>query len=84
MTQRERRAEFLIKWFLDVFNGHKAPYPQRCFRGIAFHMQEFLAGSPALMSGTGQGEEKTLAYHEEHDAQVDPELRPRSGRPDDQ
>jgi hypothetical protein len=56
MTQRERRAEFLIKWFLDVFNGRKAPFPRRCFRGIAFHMEEFLKGNPALLSRTGQGE----------------------------
>lgn len=47
MTQREQRAEFLIRWFLDVFNGHKAPYPGRCFRGIAFHMDEFLKDNPA-------------------------------------
>lgn len=77
MTLREERAEFLMKWFLDVFHGHKAPYPSRCFRGIAFHMKEFLDGSPAQLGGTGEGEDKTPLQQEEHDAQVDPELRPR-------
>jgi hypothetical protein len=55
MTQREQRAEFLIKWFLDVFNGRKAPYPRRCFRGIAYHMEEFVKASPMLMSRTSKG-----------------------------
>lgn len=55
MTQREQRAEFLMKWFLDVFNGRKAPHPRRCFRGIAYHMEEFLKGSPALLRGTSEG-----------------------------
>jgi len=56
MSQREQRAEFLIKWFLDVFNGREAPFPRRCFRGIAFHMEEFLKGNPALLSRTSEGE----------------------------
>lgn len=80
MTQRERRAEFLMKWFLDVFNGHKAPYPSRCFRGIAFHMQEFINGSPTLLSGTDEGEDAdhTLPEHEEPHAEADPVPRRRS------
>ena len=79
MTQREQRAEFLMRWFLDVFNGHKAPYPMRCFRGIAFHMQEFLDGSPSLLSRTSQHEatNKTLTECEERHAETDRELRPR-------
>jgi hypothetical protein len=56
MTQRELRAEFLIRWFLDVFQNRKAPYPRRCFRGIAYHMEEFLQGSPALLSRTSESE----------------------------
>lgn len=37
------RAEFLIKWFLNVFNGRKAPFPRRCFKGIACHMENLLS-----------------------------------------
>ena len=41
--QRLQRAEFLTNWFLEVFKGRKAPFPRRCFRGIALHMEELLA-----------------------------------------
>jgi hypothetical protein len=41
--QRLQRAEFLANWFLEVFKGRKAPFPRRCFRGIARHMEELLA-----------------------------------------
>lgn len=77
MTQREQRAEFLIRWFLDVFENRKAPYPRRCFRGIAYHMKEFLDGSPALLSRTGNGEDKTPPEHEDHDVEADIALRHR-------
>ena len=43
IKQRLQRAEFLNNWFLEVFNGRKAPFPRRCFKGIAYHMQELLA-----------------------------------------
>jgi len=38
-SDREKRAIWLMKWFLQVFDGHKAPYPQHCFRGIAYYMR---------------------------------------------
>ena len=41
--QRLQRAEFLTNWFLKVFNGRKAPFPRRCFKGIAQHMEELLS-----------------------------------------
>ena len=41
--QRLHRAEFLSNWFLEVFNGRKAPFPRRCFKGIAQHMKAMLA-----------------------------------------
>jgi len=41
--QRRMRGEFLINWFLEVFNGVKAPYRRRNFAGIAAHMEELLA-----------------------------------------
>jgi hypothetical protein len=41
--QRLQRAEFLTNWFLEVFKGRKAPFPRRCFKGIAHHMEELLA-----------------------------------------
>jgi len=41
--QRLRRAEFLANWFLSVFNGRKAPFPRRCFKGVASMMEELLA-----------------------------------------
>ena len=41
--QRLHRAEFLTNWFLEVFKGRKAPFPRRCFKGIAQHMEDFLA-----------------------------------------
>ena len=41
--QRLQRAEFLTNWFLEVFNGRKAPFSRRCFKGIAQHMKELLA-----------------------------------------
>jgi hypothetical protein len=41
--QRLRRAEFLTNWFLSVFNGRKAPFPRRCFKGVASMMEEMLA-----------------------------------------
>ena len=40
--QRLHRAEFLTNWFLEVFKGRKAPFPRRCFNGIAQHMEELL------------------------------------------
>ena len=43
VKQRLQRAEFLTNWFLEVFKGRKAPYPRRCFKGIAHHMEELLA-----------------------------------------
>ena len=43
VKQRLHRAEFLTNWFLEVFMGRKAPFPRRCFRGIAQHMEELLA-----------------------------------------
>jgi len=69
MSQREQRAEFLIKWFLDVFENRKAPYPRRCFRGIAYH-KEVLKGSPPQLRGTGESEvaDKSPLKHEKHDA----------------
>jgi hypothetical protein len=76
MTQREGRAEFLMKWFLDVFDNRKASYPSRCFRGIAYHMEEFLSSSPALLRGTGESDDNSLPEHEDHDVEADPELRP--------
>ena len=79
MTLREQRAEFLMKWFLDVFENRKAPYPSRCFRGIAFHMKEFLKGSPPLLSRTDEGDDKSPPQHEDHDAEADPALRHRPG-----
>ncbi len=48
MSKREQRAQFLIKWFLDVFEGHQAPYPRKCFQGIALHMKDWLAEGDAL------------------------------------
>lgn len=41
--QRLQRAEFLTNWFLEVFTGRKAPFPRRCFNGIARHMEALLA-----------------------------------------
>jgi hypothetical protein len=47
IKQRLHRAEFLTNWFLEVFKGRKAPFPRRCFKGIAQHMEELLAsGGP--------------------------------------
>ena len=43
IKQRLQRAEFLTNWFLEVFNGRKAPFPRRAFKGIAHHMEELLA-----------------------------------------
>jgi hypothetical protein len=45
MTDKQRlhRAEFLANWFLEVFKGRNAPFPRRCFKGIARHMEELLA-----------------------------------------
>jgi hypothetical protein len=43
---RLHRAEFLIRWFLSVFNGRKAPFPRYAFHGIASLMQDFLAKVP--------------------------------------
>ncbi len=40
--QRLQRAEFLTNWFLEVFKGRNAPFPRRCFKGIAQHMEELL------------------------------------------
>lgn len=44
-TVREKRADFLLNWFLKVYDGRKAPLPRRAFRGIASLMREHLAGS---------------------------------------
>src|SRR4029079_6952686 len=41
--QRLQRAEFLTNWFLEVFKSRKAPFPRRCFKGIAHHMEALLA-----------------------------------------
>jgi hypothetical protein len=43
--QRLQRAEFLANWFLEVFKGRKAPFPRRCFKGIAQHMEELLSSA---------------------------------------
>jgi len=40
--QKVHRAAFLMNWFLKVFNGRKAPFPRRSFRGIAHLMEQFL------------------------------------------
>lgn len=41
--QRRMRGEFLMNWFLEVFNGVKAPYRRRNFKGIAHQMETLLA-----------------------------------------
>lgn len=41
-TLKEQRAEFLIKWFLDVFDGRKAPFPKKAFNPVANQMREWL------------------------------------------
>ncbi len=51
VKQRLQRAEFLANWFLEVFKGRKAPYPRRCFKGIAKHMED-------LLSSGGQYQQK--------------------------
>jgi len=43
VKQRLQRAEFLANWFLEVFKGRKAPFPRRCFKGIAQQMETLLA-----------------------------------------
>ena len=43
VKQRLKRAEFLTNGFLEVFNGRKAPFPRRCFKGIAQYMEALLA-----------------------------------------
>lgn len=45
VKQRLHRAEFLTNWFLEVFKCRKAPFPRRCFKGIAHHMEELLASA---------------------------------------
>jgi hypothetical protein len=44
MTKQQNldRAAFLIRWFLKVYGGRKAPFPRKCFRGMAHHMEQFL------------------------------------------
>ena len=42
---RERRADFLMNWFLQVYDGRKAPFPRRSFRPVANLMREHMAGS---------------------------------------
>jgi len=43
INPRLQRAEFLTKWFLEVFKGRKAPFSRRCFNGIGQHMEDLLA-----------------------------------------
>lgn len=43
--ERLNRAEFLMNWFLEVFEGRKAPFPRYCLKGISFHMKELLKNS---------------------------------------
>jgi hypothetical protein len=50
IKQRLQRAEFLTNWFLEVFKGRKAPFPRRCFRGIAQHMEKLLASGEQYKS----------------------------------
>ena len=50
IKQRLHRAEFLTNWFLEVFKGRKAPFPRRCFKGIAQHMEELLASGGPYMA----------------------------------
>lgn len=38
-----KRGDYLINWFLSVFDGRKAPYPKHAFHGLAHHMREHLA-----------------------------------------
>jgi len=65
MTEKQRlhRAEFLINWFLEVFNGRYAPYPHRCFAGIANQMRVLLSigGSyTEKYGGRGPGARQTV------------------------
>jgi hypothetical protein len=41
--KREHRGDYLMNWFLEVFNGRKAPFPRKCFKAIACLMEEHLA-----------------------------------------
>lgn len=43
--QRAKRADFLMNWFLSVFNGLKAPFPRKSLKGVAALMEEHLAGT---------------------------------------
>jgi len=40
--QKVHRAAFLMNWFLSVFEGRKAPFPRRSFKGVAHYMEQFL------------------------------------------
>lgn len=44
MTDKQKihRAAFLMNWFLKVFNGRKAPFPRRSFKGVAHYMEQLL------------------------------------------
>lgn len=36
------RAEFLIEWFLENFEGRRAPFPRKCFASVAHWMRVWL------------------------------------------
>jgi hypothetical protein len=36
------RAAFLMRWFLSVYEGRRAPYPKRAFGAVARHMHRYL------------------------------------------
>lgn len=38
-----KRGDYLINWFLSVYDGRKAPYPKYAFHGIAKYMRDHLA-----------------------------------------
>lgn len=40
---QRRRLIHLAKWFLDVYDGYKPPYPARCFKAQANYMRKELA-----------------------------------------
>lgn len=47
LALRERRAAFLMRWFLDVYDNRRAPYPAKSFRSVAHGMRDFVSKAPA-------------------------------------
>ena len=39
---RLRRAEFLVRWFMSIYDGVRAPYTKRNLASVAEQMRKFM------------------------------------------